>query len=101
MTRLTAGFKSQAELEMEKQKKKEEYENRPIPIEWQVERFESQYNKRYDDYLKQLEEYCSATKREPAQIPDFGPPPGPPGSGDLELDDLPKVIATPLKTSKT
>ncbi len=40
LTRLTSGYKSQAELELERKKRIEEYENRPVPLEWRVEKYE-------------------------------------------------------------
>merc|ERR1719412_372698 len=55
LTRMTSGFKSAGELEMEKEKKKKELENLPVPLEWQVERYEKEYNKHQEKYLEHLE----------------------------------------------
>jgi hypothetical protein len=52
MTKMTSGFKSKMELEMEREKKKLEHENRPVPLEWQVERFEKSYNRQQVPVLR-------------------------------------------------
>ena len=118
LTRLTSGYKSQAELEMEKKKKKEEYDNRPVPLEWQVERFENQLNKQQDSYLKALEKQAEdERKRKETQqkLLNLPPPPPPPLSSrrpssssasssssdpsiQATLDLLPNLIGTPLNS---
>ena len=55
LTRMTSGYKSAGELEIEKEKKKKERENQPVPLEWQVEKYEKEYNKQHDRYMEHLE----------------------------------------------
>merc|ERR1712203_513622 len=55
LTRMTSGYKSAGELEIEKEKKKKELENQPVPLEWQVEKYEKEYNKKQEQYLEHLE----------------------------------------------
>lgn len=63
LTRMTAGFKTAGEIEMEKEKKKKEFENRPVPLEWQVERYEKEYNKQQEKLLEHLEKTVQQEKK--------------------------------------
>ena len=60
---MTAGFKTAGEIEMEKEKKRKEFENRPVPVEWQVERYEREYNKQAEKYMEHLEKTVEQQKR--------------------------------------
>lgn len=105
LTRLTSGYKSQGEREMEQRRKMEEYENRPVPLEWQVERMEKSMNQNQDDYLKKLERYAEEHRKLKEQetvgaAPCLPPPPPPPGSRGAASrssdDDLPGIIGAPM-----
>jgi len=63
MTKMTSGFKTKIELELEREKKKQEFEHRHVPMEWQVERYEKTMNKRQEEYIDQLEQYCTNQKK--------------------------------------
>jgi len=114
MTRMTAGYKTHEEIQMEKEKKKEEFNNRPVPLEWQVERYEKVVNKKHDEYLKKLEVEVKEAKRRKAeeekykqnmdsymkgvqqQLLAMGPPPPPPN-----LKSTPVMSAAPGSSSST
>lgn len=107
MTRMTAGYKDKAQIEKEKEMKKQENQNRPVPLEWQVERQQKEYNQQYEAYLENLEAYVKSQKTAPTAMPSFGPPPGaagPSGSGDASQpeDDvpLPELVGTAMKSLK-
>lgn len=107
MTTLTAGFKSQSELERERQKKKDEAEaGTPVPLQWQVERFEKQFNKRQDEYMKRLQKQADEerNKSNMRAMLSQPPPPPPPGSRaasrTTQPGDLPKLIGTPMDSLK-
>merc|ERR1719458_2446307 len=51
LTRMTSGFKSNAEIEMDKERKKKELENQPVPLEWRIKRYEKEYEKQQESYL--------------------------------------------------
>ena len=101
LTRMTAGYKSAAEIEREKEKKKEEFNCRPVPLEWQVERYEKSVSKQHEEYFKQLEKAQLEQKRQKEQS--FSclsaltrPPPPPPGSNSSNLtSDLPVLNGNP------
>ena len=112
MTRMTSGYKTHAEREMELQKKKEEYNNRPVPIEWQVERYERGLNKHYDNYMEQLEKQAQMEREmraaEKASTDIMSklaapPPPPPPLEGRVQgssQDGLPNLIGNPMGSFK-
>jgi hypothetical protein len=118
MTKMTAGFKSHSEIEHEKEKKKQEFDNRPVPIEWQVEKYEKKVNKEYEAYMEQLEQKVKLEKERKAMkaaggggSPSasaegkppifFAPPPPPPGTSSASEDDgLPKLIGNPLESRR-
>ena len=82
LTRMTAGYKSAGELEIEKEKKRKERENQPVPLEWQVEKYEKEYNKQHDKYLEHLErtvqqEKLDRLKKATPSILNKDPPPPP------------------------
>ena len=54
-------------FKFEQDKKKDEFNNRPVPLEWQVERYEQVANKRHDEYLKKLEIQVKEAKRQKAE----------------------------------
>jgi len=109
LTKMTSGYKSAGEIELEKEKKKKEHENQPVPLEWQVQRFEKEYNKQQEQYMEQLEKtvqqekmtkiHKSAEKSSLSSIK--SPPPPPPGSSTLRPDpntlhfDLPNLSGNP------
>lgn len=99
MTCLTAGYKSQAEREVERKKKIDEYQNRPVPLEWQVERYEKHINKQHQEYLQRLD--VEKAEKSRTKFPRVaGPPPPPPGS-DTERTacatvGLPDSVGTPI-----
>ena len=83
LTRMTSGFKSAGELEIEKEKKRKELENQPVPLEWQVQRYENEYNKQQEKYMEHLEKKVKLDKINKAQNVSgnaTAPPPPPPGS---------------------
>ena len=105
LTRMTSGFKSAGELEIEREKKKKELENQPVPLEWQVERYEKEYNKQHDRYLDHLEKTVQLeklNKQQTAPIPSsYKKPPAPPSiatsiekSTNLNFD-LPNLDGNP------
>jgi len=110
MTRMTSGYKNAKQIEREQEEKKKEYENRTVPIEWQVEKFQKKVNKEYDEYMTQLEEKVRLEKERKAMKaagksetetgrPALPPPPPPPGSSKFADDDdapLPDVVGNPL-----
>jgi len=101
MTRLTAGYKSHDEIEMERKKKQEEYNNRPVPLEWQVERYEKTTGKKRDDYLERLEREAEVARMRNeamrAGVASVKPPQMQPGAPTMgQHDDLPAVIGAPL-----
>ena len=120
MTRMTAGFKTAGEIEMEKEKKKREFANRPVPIEWQVERYEKQRNKQQEEYFKSLEKSVADAKKAKLQAannsqqqassskytfltsPPPPPPPPPPGgstpSTSAIVGDLPDLTSNPWES---
>lgn len=51
------------ELEMEREKKKQELEFRPVPLEWQVERFEKNVQMQQEVFMDQLEQFCAGEKK--------------------------------------
>ncbi len=55
MTKMTSGYKTRVEIELENEKKKQEFDQRPVPVEWQVERFEKSLNKSMESYYDQLQ----------------------------------------------
>jgi hypothetical protein len=63
MTKMTSGFKTKIEMELEREKKKQEMEHRPVPMEWQVERYEKTISKKQEEYIDQLEQYCTDQKK--------------------------------------
>ena len=63
MTKMTSGYKSKMELEMEREKKKQESEFRPVPLEWQVERFEKNVQRQQEEFIDQLEQYRAEEKK--------------------------------------
>jgi hypothetical protein len=63
MTKMTSGYKTKTEMEMEREKKKVEMEHRPVPLEWQVERYEKSVNQKQEQYIEQLEHYCAGEKK--------------------------------------
>ena len=63
MTKMTSGYKTKTEMEMEREKKKAELEHRPVPLEWQVERYEKSVNQKQEQYIEQLEQYCAGEKK--------------------------------------
>jgi len=63
MTKMTSGYKTKVEMEMEREKKKQENEFRPVPLEWQVERYEKSVNRKQEEYIDQLEQYCADEKK--------------------------------------
>jgi len=81
LTRMTSGYKSAGELEIEKEKKKKELENQPIPLEWQVEKYEKEYNKQHDRYMEHLEKTVKQEKLNklkkaaPSSSSSLNPPP--------------------------
>ena len=110
MTRMTSGYKTGSQIEREKEEKKKEYENRTVPIEWQVEKYQKKVNKEYEAYMTQLEEKVrlekerkamkAAGKSECEGKPPLAPPPPPPGSSQFGDDDdgggLPELVGNPL-----
>lgn len=111
MTKMTSGYKTKFEIELEKEKKKQEFEQRPVPIEWQVERYEKTVNKQQEEYLEQLEQYCADQKKKKQDSTNvaksivFAPPPPPPppvGSWAASSPDdgLPNLIGNPLSSFK-
>ena len=91
---MTSGYKSAGELEMEQEKKKEELNNRPVPLEWQVQRFENQFNKKHDEYLAGLQRAADAERQRQQQQPGqqgrqgprFSEPPPPPPGKETALE---------------
>lgn len=83
LTRMTSGYKSAGELEMEKEKKRKERENQPVPLEWQVEKYEKEFNKQQDKYMEHLERTVQQErmnklkKATPISISKAEPPPPP------------------------
>ncbi len=71
MTKMTSGFKTKIELELEREKKKQEMEHRPVPMEWQVERYEKTISKKQEEYIDQLEQYCTDQKKKRQDRYDF------------------------------
>lgn len=63
MTKMTSGYKTRVEIEIENEKRKQEYDQRPVPVEWQVERFEKSVNKSMENYYEQLERQRSLEKK--------------------------------------
>ncbi len=117
LTRLTSGYKSHSELEMEREKKRLEWENRPVPVEWQVERYESGVNRRQEEYIKELEAQAAEAKRRKAAAGSgiaeclaMAPPPPPPGSrpasssssssSSASMLDLPCLVGNPMSGLK-
>ena len=109
MTRMTSGYKNASQIEREKEEKKKEYENRTVPIEWQVEKYQKKVNKEYDAYMEQLEEKVRLEKERKAMKAagksetetgktSLPPPPPPPGSSTFDDDDaaLPELVGNPL-----
>jgi hypothetical protein len=103
LTRLTSGYKSHAEMEMERKKKVEEFNNRPVPLEWQVQRYEQAADKRQEAYLADLERQAEAARHQKRQLAagiGGAPPLAPPGStsqGPASAnDDLPQIVGAPL-----
>ena len=119
LTRLTSGYKSHSEMEMEREKRRQEYENRPVPLEWQVEKYEKGLTRRHEEYLKGLEVQASEARRAAklsssssspsgrslSECLARAPPPPPPGSGpppqgappsSSQVGDLPNLIGTPM-----
>lgn len=92
LTQMTSGFKSMSEVEREKEKKKLEFQNRPVPLEWQVERFEKSVNRQQEQYMQQLEQYRAQEKsklqeqsniKQHLSLPPPPPPPAPPKPSPL------------------
>ena len=113
MTRMTSGYKTGNQVEREKEEKKKEWENRTVPIEWQVEKYQTKVNKEYDAYMTQLEEKVRLEKERKAMKaagksetetgkPPLAPPPPPPGSSKFDDDDaeLPQLVGNPLEHLK-
>ncbi len=107
LTRLTSGFKSKSEQELEREKKRQEAENgTPVPLEWQVEKYEKGLNKSHEAYLKRLERESQAARAqkqgEMARCLAMAPPPPPPGGGgggpssSSSGSDLPELVGMPL-----
>ena len=104
LTRLTSGYKSRGELEIERRKEIQALENRPVPVEWQVERFEQGLGKAHEQYLSNLELQLKEQKQNPPKPPmAVGAPPLPPGSAtnmnrlsDEVMGGLPTLIGNPL-----
>jgi len=63
MTKMTSGFKTKVEIELEKEKRRQEYDQRPVPVEWQVERFEKSMSKTMESYFDQLEKQRISEKK--------------------------------------
>jgi len=92
-------------MEMEKKKKVEEFNNRPVPLEWQVQRYEQTLGKRQEAYMEQLELQAEEARRQKRQLAAGiagAPPLAPPGSrkaasADAEdLADLPQIVGAPM-----
>lgn len=67
MTKMTSGFKTKMELEMEREKKNKERQYMPVPMEWQVERFEKTLCRQQEEYLDQLEKVCAGERKKKRQ----------------------------------
>lgn len=67
LTRMTSGFKSDAEIEMDKERKKKELENQPVPLEWRIQRYEKEYEKQQESYLDRLKNTVQQEKLAKAQ----------------------------------
>ena len=107
LTRMTSGYKTAGELEMEKEKKKKELENQPVPLDWQVERYEKEYNKLQGKYMEHLEKTVQQERANKSQNLKKGllvPMTSPPGSTKATLSstsntslelDLPNLSGNP------
>ncbi|TRY79114.1 hypothetical protein TCAL_06595, partial [Tigriopus californicus] len=93
LTRMTAGFKSHDEREMERLKKVDEWHNRPIPMEWQVEKMEKEMINQNEQYMRHLKLQAQAEKqRKQFQSYQFTAPPPPPGAPTFSSSaDSPKM----------
>ncbi len=77
-----------------------------MPTEWQVEKFEKDYNKRCDDYMAGLERYAEEQRKTGVaaagaqlRLTTSAPPPPPPLAGGHALeDDLPCIKEKPLES---
>ena len=116
LTRMTSGFKSAGEIEIEKEKRKKELENQPVPLEWQVQKYEKEYNKKQEQYLEHLERTVKQEKMLKAQKTAMravssakAPPPPPPppmsksfnSNSSMPLEfDLPNLDGNPWESLK-
>ena len=91
---MTAGYKTAAEIELEREKKKVEHANRPIPMEWKVERYEQYLNKKQEDYLKYLEKSRDEARKAKHMVTSL-PPPLPPSSSAASVTGLPDLASNP------
>ena len=92
LTRLTSGFRSKSEQEHEEERRRREVEaGRPVPLEWQVERYEKGVEKRQEEYMRQLERRAAEARRSTTNVP-----PTPSSTVTSQTAELPELIGTPL-----
>merc|ERR1712183_127712 len=98
-------------------KRKKELENQPVPLEWQVQKYEKEYNKKQEQYLEHLERTVKQEKMLKAQKTAMSsvssakappPPPPPPMSKSFNSNssmplefDLPNLDGNPWESLKS